>query len=178
MSEFDEAGTRRELAEAVLGTLARRHSTATVLFHHAVADRLGLGPSDHKCLDLLLERGPMTGSELAALTGLTSGAVSGVVARLEQTGRLRRVPHPHDGRKQVLSPSPQGIQDVLEVFETLGVDAAPLLDGFDTAQLAAIAQFLRRATEFAYRRAAILRAQRLLPSDRTLPLDASDEGST
>ncbi|HKQ02978.1 MAG TPA: MarR family transcriptional regulator [Actinomycetes bacterium] len=173
-----DAGTRGELAEEILGGLARRHSTATVLFHHAVADRLGLGPTDHKCLDLLLERGPMTGSELAAITGLTSGAISGVVARLEQTGRLDRVPHPHDGRKQVLSPSPQGIQDVLHVFETVRADTAPLLEGFDTNQLAAIAQFLTRATELAYRRAAILRAQKLLPSERASPVKTGDKGST
>jgi DNA-binding MarR family transcriptional regulator len=167
-----------ELAEAILGRLARRHSTATVLFHHAVADRLGLGPADHKCLDLLLERGPMTGSELAAITGLTSGAVSGVVARLEQTGWLRRVPHPDDGRKQLLSPSPRGVQDVQEVFETLPGDAAPLLDGFDADQLAAIAQFLTRATDYAYRRAAVLRADKLLPSDRPVPAETSEKGST
>ena len=123
----DAEARTRELGEEILGKLARRHSTATVLFHHAVADRLGLGPADHKCLDLLLERGPMTGSELAAITGLTSGAVSGVVARLEQTGRLRRVPHPNDGRKQVLSPSPQGVKDVQEVSRRTG-DAAPLED--------------------------------------------------
>ena len=42
------------------GSLARQFSTATVLFHQAVAERLGLGPADHKCLDLLLERGPLT----------------------------------------------------------------------------------------------------------------------
>lgn len=172
-----QAGTSQELAEEILGTLARRHSTATVLFHHAIADRLGLGPTDHKCLDLLLERGPMTGSELAAITGLTSGAVSGVVARLEQTGRLRREPHPHDGRKQVLVPSQQGIQEILDVFRTVQVDASPLLEGFDTGQLAAIARFLSRATAFAYQRAAILRAQRFVPSERAVVADTSDEGS-
>jgi DNA-binding MarR family transcriptional regulator len=173
-----DSATQQELAEEILGRLARRYSTATVLFHHAVADRLGLGPADHKCLDLLLERGPMTGSELAAITGLTSGAVSGVVARLEQTGRLRRVPHPHDGRKQMLSPAPEGVEDVREVFETLRVDAASLLEGFDADQLAAIAQFLERATDHAYRRAAVLRAHKLLPSDRPLPVQTSEKGST
>jgi hypothetical protein len=51
--------SKHELAEEIVGRLARRHSTAVVLFHHAVAERLGLGPTDHKCLDLLRERGPM-----------------------------------------------------------------------------------------------------------------------
>src|SRR6266568_4981316 len=93
---------KQGLTEQIVGRLARRHSTAVVLFHHAVAERLGLGPTDHKCLDLLRERGAMTGSDLAAITDLTSGAITGVVARLERAGYLRREPDPQDGRKQIL----------------------------------------------------------------------------
>src|SRR5262245_32157571 len=95
----------------------RRFSAAVILFHHAIAERLGLGPTDLQCLDLLREsaskrtadgvvrvRG-MSGSELAALTGLTTGAITGVAARLERAGYLRREADPHDGRKQVLYPA-------------------------------------------------------------------------
>src|SRR5258707_10609404 len=108
--------SKRDPVHEIVGRLARRHSTAVVLFHHAVAERLGLGPTDHKCLDLLRERGAMTGSDLGAITGLTSGAITGVVARLERAGYLRREPDPHDGRKQILhlalERSP--IQDVID----------------------------------------------------------------
>src|SRR5438309_6398359 len=108
--------SQHELVEEIVGRLARRHSTAAVLFHHAVAERLGLGPTDHKCLDLLRERGSMAGTDLSAITGLTSGAITGVVARLERAGYLRREPDPHDGRKQILhlalERSP--IQDVID----------------------------------------------------------------
>src|SRR6202140_1423463 len=92
----------RELADEIVGRLVRRHSIAIVLFHQAVAERLGLGPTDHKCLDLLRERGAMTGSDLAAITDLTTGAITGVVARLERAGYVRREPDPHDGGKQIL----------------------------------------------------------------------------
>src|SRR5712691_12922080 len=101
-------GTRKskqELVGEIVGRLARQHSTAVVLFHHAVAERLGLGLTDHKCLDLLRERGAMAGSDLSAITGLTSGAITGVVARLERAGYLCREPDPHDGRKQILRKS-------------------------------------------------------------------------
>src|SRR5437764_13297262 len=98
---------KRKLADEIVGQLARRHSTATVLFHHAVADRLGLGPTDHKCLDLLREHGALTGSGLAAITGLTSGAITGVVARLERAGFLRRESDSNDGRRQILNPAPE-----------------------------------------------------------------------
>jgi DNA-binding MarR family transcriptional regulator len=164
MRVLRQAG-HEELAAEINGSLARRHSTATVLFHHALADRLGLGPTDLKCLDLLAERAPMTASELAAITGLTSGALTGVVARLERSGRLRREPHPHDGRKQVLRPTAEAVREVQQVFDGLP-DASGLLEGFDAHQLAAVAGFLERATEFAYRRGALLRAQVLSAGGR------------
>src|SRR6266705_3369139 len=117
---------QQKLVDEIVGRLARRHSTAVVLFHHAVAERLGLGPTDHKCLDLLRERGPMAGSDLSAITGLTSGAITGVVARLERAGYLRRELDPHDGRKQVLhlAMKPSQIQ---EVINPLREDVAALL---------------------------------------------------
>jgi len=161
------ARERHELAEEIVGRLARRHSTATVLFHHAVAERLGLGPTDHKCLDLLRERGEMTGSELAAITGLTTGAITGVVARLEQAEYLHRQPDPHDGRKQILSPALERVRDIQDVFGPIRDDVAALLESFDSHQLAAIAEFLARTTDVAYRHAALLRAQTLSPASRT-----------
>ncbi len=148
-----------DLRARITGPLARRYSTATVLFHHAIAERLGLGPSDHKCLDLLVERGTLTGAELAALTGLTSGAITGVVARLEKAGYLRREPDPQDGRRQLLQPVPERMAEIGEVFAGLQSDATALVAGFDTAQLEAIAQFLDRATHFARERSALMRAQ-------------------
>lgn len=160
-------GTRRALADTILGRLVRRHSTAVVLFHQAVAVRLGLGPADHKCLDLLLERGEMTGSELAAITGLTSGAITGVVGRLERAGYLRREPDPHDGRQQILHPARERMRDVQAVVDPIRKDVAALLEAFDSHQLAAIAGFLAGTTEVAYRHVGLLRAHTLGVGSRT-----------
>ncbi len=159
--------SRRKLVEEIVGRLVRRHSTAAVLFHHAVAERLGLGPTDHKCLDVLREREAMTGSQLAAITGLTSGAITGVVARLERAGYLRREPDPHDRRKQILSPAPQRMQEIQDVFVPIRQDAAALVDGFDIHQLTAVAEFLGRSTDLVYRHAALLRAQTALSPPRS-----------
>lgn len=152
----------QELAEAIVGRLVRRHSTAVVLFHHAVAERLGLGPTDHKCFDLLRERGSMTGSELAAITGLTSGAITGVVARLERAGYLHRQPDPHDRRKQILSPAPERVREIQAVFTPIKDETTAVLAYFDTHQLTAIAEFLAQSTDVAQRHAALLRAQALM----------------
>jgi DNA-binding MarR family transcriptional regulator len=153
--------SKHELVEEIVGRLARRHSTAVVLLHHAVAERLGLGPTDLQCLALLRERGPMTGSELAAVTGLTSGAITGVVARLELAGYLHREADPHDGRKQILSPALERGRDIHDVFGPIRKDVAALLEGFDTHQLAAIAEFLAQSTDLAYRHIALLRSDAL-----------------
>jgi DNA-binding MarR family transcriptional regulator len=150
--------SKHKVADEIVGRLARRHSTAVVLFHHAVAERLGLGPTDHKCLDLLRERGPMAGSDLGAITGLTSGAITGVVARLERAGYLRREPDPHDGRKQILHLALK-LAHIQDVIGPLRKDVAALLENFDTHQLTAIAGFLTRTTDLIYRHAALLRAE-------------------
>ena len=158
--------SKQKVADDIVGRLARRHSTAVVLFHHAVAERLGLGPTDHKCLDLLRERGAMAGTDLAAITGLTSGAITGVVARLERAGYLRREPDPHDGRKQILRLALEQ-SPIHEVIEPLREDVAALLEKFDAHQLAAIAEFLAGTTDRIYRHAALLRAETISDVGRT-----------
>jgi DNA-binding MarR family transcriptional regulator len=109
----------------------------------------------------------MAGSELVAITGLTSGAITGVVARLERAGYLRREPDPHDGRKQILSPIPERVRDIQEVFHPIRKDMAGLLESFDPHQLTAIAEFLARSTDFTYRHASLLRAHKLCAATRT-----------
>ena len=157
---------QHKLVDAIVGSLARRHSTAVVLFHHAVAERLGLGPTDHKCLDLLRERGAMAGSDLGAITGLTSGAITGVVARLERARYLCREPDPHDGRRQILQLAlkPARIHDVID---PLRKDVAAMLENFDSHQLTAVAEFLASTTELIYRHAALLRAETVSDVGRT-----------
>ena len=155
---------QHELAEEITGRLVRRHSIAIVLFHQAVAERLGLGPTDHKCLDLLRERGAMSGSDLAAITDLTSGAITGVVARLERAGYLRRQPDPHDRRRQILSPVLERVREIQQMFGPIRDDVAALLDRFDTRQLTAIAEFLTGSTDLAYRHVGLLRAQATAPA--------------
>jgi DNA-binding MarR family transcriptional regulator len=155
----------RELVEEIVGRLVRQRSTADVLFHHAVAVHLGLGPADHKCLELLRERGAMSGSELAAITGLTSGAITGVAARLEHAGYLRREPDARDRRKQTLYPVTERLREVHEnVFVPLRDDVAAVLGRFDTHQLAAIAEFLSHTTEVLYRHLGLLRGRTLSPT--------------
>jgi DNA-binding MarR family transcriptional regulator len=156
-----ESTSKSDLIDDIVGRLVRRHSTAVVLFHQAIAERLGIGPADHKCLDLLRERGPMTGSELATLTGLTTGAITGVVARLERAGYLYREADAHDRRKQILCQSGERMRDIHHVFQPIRNDVTALLKRFDRHQLTAIAEFLAQSSDLAYRHAALLRSDTL-----------------
>ena len=140
----------------------RRLSTVAVLFHHALAERLGLGPTDLKCYDLLREHGALTGSDLAALTGLTTGAITGVVTRLEHAGFLRRAADPGDGRKQILSPLTNRTHDVHAVFARLHDELAAVLGEYDARQLSTIADFLSRTTALLHRQIAQLRTEHVV----------------
>lgn len=159
--------SRDDLAALISDELVRRFSTSTVLYHHAIAERLGLGPSDHKCLDLLVQRGPMTGSQLATITGLTTGAITGAVGRLVSAGFVRREPDPDDRRKQRLVPEPERMSAVHEFFAERKEKADSLLAGFDRDELAAIATFLQRAIDFSETGAAALRAEVLHAGGRS-----------
>ncbi|MBB5956536.1 DNA-binding MarR family transcriptional regulator [Saccharothrix tamanrassetensis] len=79
---------------------ARESSALTILFHSRVAEQMGLSPTDEKCLDLAMRSdGPITAGRIAELSGLSTGAVTGVIDRLEKAGYVRRVRDPHDRRK-------------------------------------------------------------------------------
>jgi predicted transcriptional regulator len=89
--------SRAELLES-LEKGFRDSSTAGIMLHQVVADQLGLHITDHKCMSLLGEFGPLSAGKLAELTGLTTGAITGVLNRLEKRGYARRVRNPKDKR--------------------------------------------------------------------------------
>jgi DNA-binding MarR family transcriptional regulator len=68
------------------------------MLHQAVSERLGLNITDHKCMGMLCELGPLSAGRLAELTGLTTGAITGVLNRLERAGYARRIRNPKDRR--------------------------------------------------------------------------------
>ena len=92
---------REEIIEAINDKF-REMSTETILFHQAIANVLGLHITDHKCLDLIYRFGAMPAGRLAELTGLTTGAVTGIIDRLENAGYVRRTNDPKDRRRTII----------------------------------------------------------------------------
>ena len=122
-------------------------STATILFHQAVADHLGLNPTDHKCAGFLLTRGPMSAGELAEATCLTTGAVTGVIDRLEKAGFVKRADDPNDRRRVIVCAVPQRISEIARLFEDLVAEMAELSSHYTNAELATILDFMSRSCD-------------------------------
>ena len=80
----------RDELMAALNRAMREVSGQGVLYSQTVAERLGVGGADLECLDFIFTRGAVTAGELARLTGLTTGAITGVIDRLEGSGLLQR----------------------------------------------------------------------------------------
>ncbi|MFO0661835.1 MAG: MarR family transcriptional regulator [Polyangiaceae bacterium] len=124
---IDRAKTAEIIRE--LGDLGRELSTRTILFHQSVAENLGLNVTDHKCLDFVLRAGEeeITAGRLSELTGLTTGAVTGVLDRLERAGFIQREKDPRDRRQIVIRALPERLPEleaIFEPFERPGVSCA------------------------------------------------------
>jgi len=132
-----------------LDRLLRDLSTETVLLHQAIADRLGLNPTDHKCLGLLVDAGrPVTPGELATMTGLTTGAVTGVVDRLEAAGFVRRTRDPEDRRKVGIEVVFDKVKrQVFPVFEQLAKRMGVVAGAYKQRELETIVSFLEQGIE-------------------------------
>jgi DNA-binding MarR family transcriptional regulator len=96
-----------------IAQLGRELSDATLRLHQAIAQKAGLTGTDHKYLGLLTRYGPMTAGELGRRSGLTSGAITGLVDRLEAKALVARRAEPDDRRKILIVPHAANIKKLL-----------------------------------------------------------------
>jgi DNA-binding MarR family transcriptional regulator len=95
----------------------RRVSSQGAMFAKLVADRAGVSSADMECIDFVNVEGRMTAGRLAELTGLTTGAITGVVDRLEKAGLVRRERDESDRRKVFIVPVPERMMEVGRPYE-------------------------------------------------------------
>jgi DNA-binding MarR family transcriptional regulator len=153
------AGEDRAAIEAKLERALRETSAQSVLFSQAVADQVGLNATDLEALDLLVRHGPLTAGRLAELTGLTTGAITGLVDRLERRGYVQREPHPSDRRSVVVRPLTEvALRDLAPCYAPMSQAIAGLCGRFTDAELAAIADFVARAAVITGEQVARLRS--------------------
>lgn len=126
----------------------REWSTWTVLFHSGIAQRLGLHTTDHKCLDILMRVGPVSAGYLAELTGLTTGAITGVIDRLEKAGLVRREKDPTDRRRVLVAVDmDEAMRRIGPVFASLPLMSAGVFSRYSEAELAVLRDFIKRSIE-------------------------------
>lgn len=129
---------------AALEQALREVSGTGVLFSQAAAERLGLNSTDLECLGLIAS-GPVTAGELAQATGLTTGAITGVIDRLERAGYAQREHDTMDRRKVRVRAQPEGLRRAAPIFEPMRCATAEVLSRFSDGELALILDFLTRA---------------------------------
>ncbi len=133
-------------------------STASVLFHEAIARRLGLTAVEHKALGMIVRDGPLPAGALAPQLGVGASAVTGIVDRLVRAGYAERRPDPEDRRRVLVAVAP-GAPDLSEVFADLSKDMNAFLRRYDTAQLAVIQDYVERTIEVLRRQTERLTAE-------------------
>jgi DNA-binding MarR family transcriptional regulator len=139
---------RREDAVRDLKLHLRHLVVDLLVSNYEAGEDVGLNPTDLSSLCLLLLHGPATAGRLAELTGLTTGAVTGVIDRLERGGFVRREVDPTDRRKVIVVPDPARVdRDLFPHFPSLErARADAFYDDFSVAELERIGEFLRRLT--------------------------------
>ena len=130
-------------------------------FDNLAAERLGLNRTDLHCINIIENSGGLTAGELAVEAGLTTGAVTGVIDRLERAGYARRVPDASDRRRVKLEVTPRFYARADEIWGPLAADWASHLLGRLTAEELELAiEFLRITNELSRRHLERLREMR------------------
>jgi DNA-binding MarR family transcriptional regulator len=173
MTENDVTAT--PIAGPALGAML---SDAVIMFHEAVAARRNLSAADHKALGIIERNGPMTASELAKHTGLTAGAITGLVDRLIAAGYVSREHDRADRRRVILSASGEQVSDVLEAFAALSASQSDFADRYTPDEAAAIVDWVTRISHDLAEQTRRLgtRSRSVSPGDPREPDDSREPG--
>lgn len=142
-------GSQEKRAEA-LGELAqelRQFHGLGASFFRAAAARSGMTVTDMQVMDILENTGPTTAGQLADLTGLTTGAITGMLNRLEEAGLIHRERDPDDGRRVIvrLAPSKDEMHEIGPIFDSIGKAWDEMTSHYDDEQIAFLLEFLKRS---------------------------------
>jgi DNA-binding MarR family transcriptional regulator len=131
----------------------RAYQSAVEKMDEAFCKLLGVNRTDGRCLDVIDQRPGITAGELAVAVGLSPGAVTTVLDRLEARGFVVRTRDPADRRRVTLELTPEANQRAWEAYGPLGEMGGPLIGELSDDELEAVIRFLRGGTEINERRA-------------------------
>ena len=131
----------------------RAYQTAVEKMDEAFCVSLGVNRTDGRCLDVIDQRPGLTAGELAAAVGLSPGAVTTALDRLESRGLITRDRDPQDRRRVTVKPTPEANRLAWEAYGPLGEMGRPFIEKLSDRELEAIVRFLRGGTEINEERA-------------------------
>jgi DNA-binding MarR family transcriptional regulator len=141
------ASPKRQLIASLIAAF-RASGNQDSAFENLAADRLGINRTDLHCLNAIENAGGLTAGDLAAEAGLTSGAVTGVIDRLERANFARRVPDPTDRRRVNIEVTPEFYAQAEQIWGPTAAEwEATLANRFTAAELTRITEFLRLTNE-------------------------------
>ena len=129
--------------------LGREMATAVITFHETVARKLSMSAAESRCLGVLNDLEVATPGQLAQATGLTTGAITGIVDRLEKAGYAKREPNPDDRRSLLVRiMQPEKIAQTLgPIYGSLSVAMTDMSAQYTPEQLEVIGRYLTQTTE-------------------------------
>jgi DNA-binding MarR family transcriptional regulator len=122
----------------------RMDQNRTYEFDDSATELLGINRTDLRCMDILGMRAPLTAGQLAEATGLTTGAVTAVIDRMESAGWVRRLRDPTDRRRVLVEPTEKAFRESAAIWGPVGEDFQRLLARYSADELRLILDYLRR----------------------------------
>ena len=135
--------TKTELKKRALSAV-REYGVNLTQFRNAMSESAGLNVTDMECLRLLFQKGIATPSELARHTGLTSGAATAMLDRLEKAGLIERRPNPNDRRGTLIAPQKTSAEKMVSLFESARKAQDQLISSYSESDLEIIADVFER----------------------------------
>ena len=128
--------------------LSQQYAYASIQMHEAVARKAGLSGTDHKYLGFIIEKGTMTAGELSDLTGLTTGAVTGLIDRFEKKKLVKRKFSADDRRKVTIEPNTEKIMSLfVPLYKDFRTNSENLITSFSSKEVKIIESYLAKSIE-------------------------------
>lgn len=128
--------------------LSQQYAYSSIQMHEAIGRKAGLSGTDHKYLGFLIEKGQMTAGELSELTGLTTGAVTGLIDRLEKKNLVKRQFAADDRRKVFIQPNTKKIMSVFTpLYAEFRNKSDVILSSFSDKEMKTLETYFLKATK-------------------------------
>ena len=135
--------TKADLKKRALMAV-RDYGVNLTQFRNAMSEWAELNVTDMECLRVLFQKGVATPSELSRHTGLTSGATTAMLDRLEKAGLIERRPNPNDRRGTLIAPEKSSTEKMASWFESARKAQDELVSGYSESELEIIADVFER----------------------------------